>query len=182
MPPAKLSRKLAFITDHGSTRVRARRTRRGRFFYGCRNYPDCDFVTWDQPQAEPCKTCGALVLKHHFKNGRALTYCYNDACETRVDHPINKELERLRRREQKAESETATSATGRKKASAKKTATKTTSSQTAAKRTTAKTAAKKPARKRAAANAVLTEKAVSKKAMTTKGKKKPAKKTTGKKS
>ncbi len=159
-----------------------RRTRRGRFFYGCRNYPDCDFVTWDQPQAEPCKTCGALVLKHHFKNGRALTYCYNDACETRVDHPINKELERLRRREQKAESETATSATGRKKASAKKTATKTASSQTAAKRTTAKTAAKKPARKRAAANAVLTEKAVSKKAMTTKGKKKPAKKTTGKKS
>ena len=159
-----------------------RRTRRGRFFYGCRNYPDCDFVTWDQPQAEPCKTCGALVLKHHFKNGRALTYCYNDACETRVDHPINKELERLRRREQKAESGTATSATGRKKASAKKTATKITSSQTAAKRTTAKTAAKKPARKRAAANTVLTEKAVSKKAMTTKGKKKPAKKTTGKKS
>ncbi|MFC2469519.1 MAG: type I DNA topoisomerase, partial [Negativicutes bacterium] len=80
-----------------------RRTRRGRFFYGCRNYPACDFVTWDQPQAEPCPKCGALVLKHHFKNGRALTYCYNDSCETRVDHPINRELERLRHRAEKAE-------------------------------------------------------------------------------
>ncbi|MGP1470262.1 MAG: type I DNA topoisomerase [Schwartzia sp. (in: firmicutes)] len=102
-----------------------RRTRRGRFFYGCRNYPDCDFVTWDQPQTEPCKVCGTLVLKHHFKNGRALVYCYNDDCKTRADHPINRELERLRRRSDKAEAEEGSlSEPGDKKASAKKTATK----------------------------------------------------------
>ena len=73
-----------------------RRSRRGRVFYGCKNYPACDFVTWDTPEAEPCKTCGSLVLRHHFKNGRALRYCVNDDCKTRIDHPINRELERIR--------------------------------------------------------------------------------------
>ncbi len=72
-----------------------RRTRRGRIFYGCKGYPDCDYVTWDTPLAEPCPKCGSLVLRHHFKNGRALVYCSNDACESRVNHPINRELERL---------------------------------------------------------------------------------------
>lgn len=75
-----------------------RKTRRGRNFYGCKNYPDCDYTTWDQPQKETCPKCGSFLLKHHYKNGRALLYCSNDACETRVNHPINKELEKMRQR------------------------------------------------------------------------------------
>ena len=140
-----------------------RRTRRGRFFYGCRNYPACDFVTWDQPQADPCPKCGALVLKHHFKNGRALTYCYNDSCETRVDHPINRELERLRRRAEKAESgdpatdkaKTAANKTkkaaGKERTAARAAGKKITAKKAAAKKTPAKkTAAKKTAAKKKA--------------------------------
>ena len=140
-----------------------RRTRRGRFFYGCRNYPACDFVTWDQPQAEPCPKCGALVLKHHFKNGRALTYCYNDSCETRVDHPINRELERLRRRAEKAESgdpatdKAKTAANKTKKAAGKER----TEARAAGKKTTAKKAAAKktPAKKTAAKKTAARKKA-----------------------
>ncbi len=111
-----------------------RRTRRGRIFYGCKNYPDCDFVTWDAPEAEPCKTCGSLVLRHHFKNGRALRYCINDDCKTRIDHPMNKELERLRARAEKKETEAAGGTT--KKAAAKRTPTtkKAASKKTAAKK------------------------------------------------
>lgn len=75
-----------------------RRTRRGRVFYGCENYPQCDYTTWDTPQQEKCEKCGAFMLKHHFKNGRSMLYCSNDACETRVNHPINKELEKMRER------------------------------------------------------------------------------------
>lgn len=75
-----------------------RKTHRGRNFYGCKNYPECDYTTWDQPQKENCPKCGAFMLKHHYKNGRALLYCSNDACETRIDHPINKELEKMRQR------------------------------------------------------------------------------------
>ncbi len=129
-----------------------RRTRRGRFFYGCRNYPACDFVTWDQPQAEPCPKCGALVLKHHFKNGRALTYCYNDSCETRVDHPINRELERLRHRAEKAENSDGAADKTKKAAGKERTAARTAGKKTAAKKAAAKkTPAKKTAAKKTAA-------------------------------
>lgn len=122
-----------------------RRTRRGRVFYGCKNYPDCDFVTWDVPEAEPCKTCGSLVLRHHFKNGRMLRYCINDDCKTRVDHPMNKELERQRAKAEKgAAAEKAPmekkAAATKKPATVKKTASakKTTAKASAAKKATAK--------------------------------------------
>lgn len=95
-----------------------RKTRRGRNFYGCKNYPACDYTTWDQPQKETCPKCGSFMLKHHYKNGRALLYCSNDACETRTDHPINKELEKMRQRAEKKkarEAETVLADAGRVK-------------------------------------------------------------------
>lgn len=79
-----------------------RKSRRGRNFFGCKNYPECDFVTWDVPQPEPCPKCGSLQLKHFYRNGRAMLYCNNDACETRINHPINKELAKQREKEAKA--------------------------------------------------------------------------------
>lgn len=78
-----------------------RKSHRGKGFYGCNNYPDCDFVTWDMPQEKKCESCGSLMLKHFYRNGRGLLYCINDDCETRVNHPINKELERRRKKEEK---------------------------------------------------------------------------------
>ena len=76
-----------------------RKSRRGRVFYGCANYPKCDYVTWDQPQKEKCPKCGAFMMKHRYKSGRAILYCSNDDCETRVNHPINKELEKMRKKQ-----------------------------------------------------------------------------------
>jgi DNA topoisomerase-1 len=40
-----------------------RRTRRGRSFFGCSNYPDCDFSTWYRPVAETCPHCGYVGLE-----------------------------------------------------------------------------------------------------------------------
>jgi DNA topoisomerase-1 len=60
-----------------------RRTKRGKIFYGCKNYPTCDFMTWDMPLKENCQTCGAFMLRHNFKNGRFSTLCSNEACVTR---------------------------------------------------------------------------------------------------
>ena len=79
-----------------------RKSRRGKNFYGCKNYPECDFVTWDVPMEEKCPKCGSLQLKHVYRNGRVLLYCSNDACETRLNHPINKELEKQREKAAKA--------------------------------------------------------------------------------
>ena len=80
-----------------------RKSRRGKGFYGCNKYPECDFVSWDAPIPEPCPECGSLQLKHYYRNGRGLVYCYNADCKTRIDHPINKELLKQARKAQKAE-------------------------------------------------------------------------------
>lgn len=60
-----------------------RKTKRGRIFYGCQNYPTCDFMTWDIPLKENCQTCGAFMLRHNLKNGQFNTLCSNEACTTR---------------------------------------------------------------------------------------------------
>lgn len=40
-----------------------RKTRKGRIFYGCANYPNCDFTSWKRPIATPCPNCqGTLVV------------------------------------------------------------------------------------------------------------------------
>ncbi len=39
-----------------------RRTRKGRVFYGCANYPGCDFTSWKRPLAKPCPNCGGLLV------------------------------------------------------------------------------------------------------------------------
>lgn len=38
-----------------------RKTRRGRVFYGCANYPDCSFSSWTRPLPTPCPKCGGLL-------------------------------------------------------------------------------------------------------------------------
>ncbi len=39
-----------------------RKTRRGRIFYGCSRYPDCDFTSWKLPLARPCPVCGGPLV------------------------------------------------------------------------------------------------------------------------
>jgi len=40
-----------------------KRTRRKRVFYGCANYPDCKFSTWQRPLPDPCPNCGGLLVE-----------------------------------------------------------------------------------------------------------------------
>lgn len=39
-----------------------RKTRKNRVFYGCANYPTCDFTSWKQPIAVPCPSCSGLLV------------------------------------------------------------------------------------------------------------------------
>jgi DNA topoisomerase-1 len=39
-----------------------RKTRKGRTFYGCENYPNCDFTSWKRPLKQPCPKCGGLLV------------------------------------------------------------------------------------------------------------------------
>ena len=47
-------------TDGGE--LAERKTRKGRTFYGCVNYPNCDFTSWKKPLAVPCPKCGGLLV------------------------------------------------------------------------------------------------------------------------
>ena len=38
-----------------------KKTRKGKVFYGCSNYPKCDFASWDLPIAEACPDCGGVL-------------------------------------------------------------------------------------------------------------------------
>ncbi|BBW96699.1 type I DNA topoisomerase [Geobacillus icigianus] len=46
-----------------------RSSKRKRVFYGCDRFPDCDFVSWDQPLARPCPKCGGLLIEKKLKKG-----------------------------------------------------------------------------------------------------------------
>ncbi|MBA3232215.1 MAG: topoisomerase DNA-binding C4 zinc finger domain-containing protein [Acidobacteria bacterium] len=59
-----------------------RKSRRGTAFYGCANYPDCDFVLWNKPVLEPCPQCQStfLVEKVTKRHGRQLL-CNTEGCD-----------------------------------------------------------------------------------------------------
>jgi DNA topoisomerase-1 len=46
--------------DHGE--LVERKTRKGRTFYGCENYPSCDFTSWKRPLKQPCPKCNGLLV------------------------------------------------------------------------------------------------------------------------
>jgi len=46
--------------DHGE--LVERKTRKGRTFYGCENYPNCDFTSWKRPLKQPCPKCNGLLV------------------------------------------------------------------------------------------------------------------------
>ena len=39
-----------------------RKTRKGRIFFGCMNYPNCDFTSWKRPLPVPCPKCKGLLV------------------------------------------------------------------------------------------------------------------------
>ncbi|MFC5702145.1 type I DNA topoisomerase [Cohnella faecalis] len=61
-----------------------RRSKKGRLFYGCDQYPGCDYVSWDKPVAKPCPDCGALMVE---KRTRAQTQWNCTSCTHSEEAP-----------------------------------------------------------------------------------------------
>jgi DNA topoisomerase-1 len=66
----------------GKGKIVERRSRRGKVFFGCAAYPDCDFVLWRRPVDKPCPDCGRsyLVERTTKRFGRQLV-CDSENCE-----------------------------------------------------------------------------------------------------
>ncbi len=56
-----------------------RRSKRGKKFFGCNKYPECNFVTWDEPSKEICPTCGTNLSVKQNKAGTVYK-CMNEEC------------------------------------------------------------------------------------------------------
>ena len=59
----------------GKGRMLERKSAKGRIYYGCERYPDCDFMTWDTPVPIKCEKCGSTL----FRKGSKL-YCAKEGC------------------------------------------------------------------------------------------------------
>lgn len=49
-------------------KIVAKRTRKGKFFYGCTNYPKCDYASWYKPTGEKCPNCNNLMIEKKDKS------------------------------------------------------------------------------------------------------------------
>ena len=52
-----------------------RKTKKGRRYYGCENYPECDFMSWQRPSKEKCPECGGAMLEKGSK-----LVCMDEKC------------------------------------------------------------------------------------------------------
>lgn len=59
-------------------KVVVKKTKKGRVFYGCSEYPKCDFVSWDEPTMEKCPRCGKTLLRKKGKTPKL--YCVTPDC------------------------------------------------------------------------------------------------------
>ncbi|MED3725012.1 type I DNA topoisomerase [Priestia filamentosa] len=50
-----------------------RKSKKKRLFYGCTNYPSCDFLSWDKPIARKCPKCESLLVEKKQKKGVQVT-------------------------------------------------------------------------------------------------------------
>ncbi len=68
-----------------------KKSKKGYTFFGCGNWPNCDFMTWDKPTDDKCPQCG----KSLFKRKGGLTVCLDEACgyEKKTERKSRKKAE-----------------------------------------------------------------------------------------
>ncbi len=73
-------------------KVIEKKSKKGYAFYGCGNYPECNFMTWDKPTDDLCPQCG----KSLFKRKGGIVACLNEGCG------FEKKAERKRKSKEEA--------------------------------------------------------------------------------
>ncbi len=56
----------------------ARKSKKGKPFFGCEDYQNCGFMTWDTPVSDICPQCGSTLFKKAGRKGRL--YCAKEGC------------------------------------------------------------------------------------------------------
>jgi len=64
-----------------------RRSRKGKTFYGCNRWPDCNFVAWGKPVAEKCPECGSPYMVEKWLKAGPVWQCPNQECKHKQPAP-----------------------------------------------------------------------------------------------
>lgn len=65
-----------------------RRSKKGRIFYGCDSYPECDYVSWDKPSNKKCPNCNEVLVEKRNRNGAKLQCVSCDYAEEIVEDEV----------------------------------------------------------------------------------------------
>ena len=67
--------KIGVLCQKCNNELVIRKTKKGRRYYGCISYPDCDFMSWQKPSAERCPDCGGAMVERGNK-----LVCMDEQC------------------------------------------------------------------------------------------------------
>ena len=81
-PECKFTKKIVTETQGScpncGKKMLAKKSKKGKPFYGCEDYQNCNYMTWDLPIAEKCPECGKTLFKKTGKLGKI--YCGSEGC------------------------------------------------------------------------------------------------------
>lgn len=66
-------------------RLLEKNSRKNRKFYGCENYPECNFVSWEMPVNKRCEKCGSYMTLKRSRKGEVWHLCSNEKCRHKVE-------------------------------------------------------------------------------------------------
>jgi DNA topoisomerase-1 len=65
-----------------------RRSKKGKTFYACSRWPECNFVAWGKPVAEKCPECGSPYMVEKWLKAGPVWQCPNPDCKHKQDAPV----------------------------------------------------------------------------------------------
>ncbi|MGM0472210.1 MAG: type I DNA topoisomerase [Bacillota bacterium] len=77
--------------DCAAGEIVERKSKKGRTFYGCSNYPDCEFMIWYQPVQEDCPKCNSFLMKKTTKKHGTEYLCSNEECDFKTTPEVLEE-------------------------------------------------------------------------------------------
>jgi DNA topoisomerase-1 len=66
-------------------------TKKGRRYYGCLSYPECEFMSWAKPVEEKCPKCGTYMIGKKNNKGETIHLCTNESCRFKTAAVRNEE-------------------------------------------------------------------------------------------
>jgi DNA topoisomerase-1 len=64
--------------------ILVKKSKKGKKFFGCSGYPNCDFVSWFEPTEKKCTECGGMTVKKYSKTKGTVYECTNESCKNKM--------------------------------------------------------------------------------------------------